>query len=447
MRALDWDRYNIYDKVVHWFEVISPVLQRPDVAPENVYNMNETGVMLGMLGSVKVLVSKDDLRGHRGARVKRTVVTAIECVSVDGRYLDPMIIWPASTHRANGTTYPTPGWHYAYSESGYTNSYISLEWLKRVFDPQTRVRANGKPRILVCDGFGTHEALETLEFFFENNISLCRLPSHTSHKLQPCDVAVFSPLKAAYRNEVDQLERGGVGMIGKQHFTYLYSPTRERALTKRNILAGWRASGLYPFNPDRVLTAIPKPVPEPSVPILETCEINHDPQGEVLQTPVTTEALISLHDLIKQDAHTEDDMSKQRLQRHLQKFANAAQTCFAERDLQREQIHFLRKINNEAKIRRSTKSLILGKARVMSYEDLEEARAKRAAKDAAKAKGNSKRDRKCEIPEPEPGESAAGKAKPSRKRKTSKPEPNAVEPTAKVARINKQQVAPVARMI
>jgi hypothetical protein len=38
--------------------------------PENVYNMDETGVMLSMLGSVKVLVVKDDLRGHRGVGVK-----------------------------------------------------------------------------------------------------------------------------------------------------------------------------------------------------------------------------------------------------------------------------------------------------------------------------------------------------------------------------------------
>src|ERR1700731_4483327 len=28
----------------------------------------------------------------------------------------------------------------------------------------------------------------TMKFCFEINIILCRLPSHTSHKLQPCDV-------------------------------------------------------------------------------------------------------------------------------------------------------------------------------------------------------------------------------------------------------------------
>jgi hypothetical protein len=42
--------------------------------------MDETGVMLSMLGSVKVLVGKDDIRGHRGASVKRTIVTAIIAV-------------------------------------------------------------------------------------------------------------------------------------------------------------------------------------------------------------------------------------------------------------------------------------------------------------------------------------------------------------------------------
>lgn len=44
--ALDWKRYNIYDKTVHWFDVIGKVLQNPTVVPGNVYNMDETGGML-----------------------------------------------------------------------------------------------------------------------------------------------------------------------------------------------------------------------------------------------------------------------------------------------------------------------------------------------------------------------------------------------------------------
>jgi hypothetical protein len=81
--------------------VIGRLLRDPAILAENVYNMDETGVMLSMLGSAKVLVGKNDMRSYRGARVKRKMVTAIECISADGRYLNPLIIWPATTHRSN----------------------------------------------------------------------------------------------------------------------------------------------------------------------------------------------------------------------------------------------------------------------------------------------------------------------------------------------------------
>lgn len=61
-----------------------------------------------MPGSIKVLVGKDDTRDYRGARVKRTTVTTIEYISANNRYLNPMIIWPATTYRSNWTTFFTP---------------------------------------------------------------------------------------------------------------------------------------------------------------------------------------------------------------------------------------------------------------------------------------------------------------------------------------------------
>jgi hypothetical protein len=87
-----------------------------------------------------------------------------------------------------------------------------------------RDTANEKLRVLICDGLWTHETLEILEFCFENNIILGRLSSHTSHKLQPCDVGPFTPLKVTFRDQVDRLNRGGVDTIGKEHFESLYSP-------------------------------------------------------------------------------------------------------------------------------------------------------------------------------------------------------------------------------
>src|SRR5438045_1897832 len=285
--------------------------------------------------------------------IKRTMVTAIECISANGRSLLPMIIWPATTHQSNWTTFPTPGWHYACSKSGYTDSKISLEWLKHVFDPQTKGQANQKPWVLICDGFGTHDTLEILEFCFENNIILCHLPSHTSHKLQPCDIRDFAPLKAAYHDEADQLFQGGANTVGKEHFTSLYSPARERAFTKRNIMAAWAACGLFLLNPDRVLRVTPKPPTQSTVPRADEIKVGSCHQDEVPQTPVTpvsAEGLASLQNLIKQDVHTLNGTSIQHLERHVQKLANATQISFAERALLHDQNQMLTRMNNEAKV-------------------------------------------------------------------------------------------------
>lgn len=223
------------------------MLQHPDVFLSNVWNYNKAGTLLSMPNTVKVVTSKNNKRGRRGARIKRTSITTVECVSADGRYLNPMIIWPALTHRANWTMHDVPGWYYALSDKDNTDSYISLQWLKSILDPETKELANGNPRVLFGDGFGTHESLEILPYCFDNNI-LGRIPSHTSHELQPCDVSVSSSLKTAYREQVERLERGFVGTIGKEHFTYLHGLARIKAFTSRNIRAGWSKAGLYPFN-------------------------------------------------------------------------------------------------------------------------------------------------------------------------------------------------------
>jgi hypothetical protein len=54
-------------------------------------------------------------------------------------------------------------------------------------------------------------------------------------------------------------------------------------------------------------------------------------------------------------------------------------------------------MNNETKVRRSTKSQVLGKAKVMSYEDLKEARAKRKEKEKVAA-DKAARSRKRKAP-------------------------------------------------
>ncbi|CAN9260773.1 unnamed protein product [Alternaria alternata] len=148
-------------------------------------------------------------------------------------------------------------------------------------------------------------------------------------------------------------------------------------------------------------------------------------KNEALQTPVTpvlAEGLASLRNLIiEQDAGALDETSKRNLQRHLHKLAKAAQLSLAEGALHKKHIQFLLTVNSEAKVRRSTTSLVLGKAKVMGYEELVEAREKRAKKGAAqKAKGKGKQGGKRKSAAVE-HDTAEPKTK--ARRVTEKPEP------------------------
>jgi hypothetical protein len=100
---------------------------------------------------------------------------------------------------------------------------------------------------------------------------------------------------------------------------------------------------------------------------------------------------------------------------------------------------------------------VLGKAKVISYEDLEEARAKRVAKDAAKeakeANGKGKRGRKRKSGTPEAEEITVDKVKRGRKRKSTMLEIEAeeleleLEPYPKMARTSKALALSRASMI
>jgi hypothetical protein len=66
---------------------------------------------------------------------------------------------------------------------------------------------------------------------------------------------------------------------------------------------------------------------------------------------VLAEALTLLHNIIKQEAQMYNGLSVQRLQRHVQKLANAAQVSFANYALLCNQNQFLYHMNNKAKVR------------------------------------------------------------------------------------------------
>jgi len=70
------------------------------------------------------------------------------------------------------------------------------------------------------------------------------------------DAEVFSPLKTAFREQVERVYRGCVAKAGIELFASLYGRARDAAFTPQKIRAGWAKSGLIPLNPDMELRGL-----------------------------------------------------------------------------------------------------------------------------------------------------------------------------------------------
>lgn len=82
------------------------------------------------------------------------------------------------------------------------------------------------------------------------------MPPHSSHLLQPLDVDCFSVLKRSYGKHIETLMSLGVNQINKQDFLTTYQQACVKALHQNNIQSSFIATGLVPYDPDRVLSLI-----------------------------------------------------------------------------------------------------------------------------------------------------------------------------------------------
>ena len=143
-------------------------------------------------------------------------VTAIECICVDGSSIPPTIIYKGKN--LLNTWIPLSlvnRWHFSCNDKGWTSNIHGEQWIRDCFDTATREKANGQYRLLLCDGHDSHITAQFVRYCIDNRIILFVLPPHSSHILQPLDVGVFGPVKAAmsllvsklYAMEISRLQK------------------------------------------------------------------------------------------------------------------------------------------------------------------------------------------------------------------------------------------------
>ena len=98
------------------------------------------------------------------------------------------------------------------------------------------------------------------------------MPPHSLHLLQPLNVSCFTVLKRSYGRQIENLIRVGVNYIDKSDFLSAYSTARTEALTLNTVCSGFVATGLVPYNPERVLSKLNTQLRTPTPPLPPTTE-------------------------------------------------------------------------------------------------------------------------------------------------------------------------------
>jgi hypothetical protein len=274
-RRTDWERINAAtpENITRLFNLYETVSWIP---PHRRYNADEGGIMEGQ--GINGLVIGSSEQNPNTVPIKttntRTWTSIVECISAVGVALDPLIIFKAKSIQdqwfKREFLAQHPSWEVTFSENGWTSNDIAVEWLEKVFLPQTQTGNPDDARLLIVDGHGSHTSDKFMTICYLNNVYLLFLPAHTSHVLQPLDLGCFSSLKAAYRRQIGEFNTlTDETKIGKAKFLEFYSKARQIGLNKTNIQSGWRATGLYPKNVNKplrsrwVVTPRPKTPPPP----------------------------------------------------------------------------------------------------------------------------------------------------------------------------------------
>jgi hypothetical protein len=123
----------------------------------------------------------------------------------------------------------------------------------KYFDKHTTTRARGLYRILVLDKHKSHESAEFQEYYKAYNIITLGLPPYSSYLTQLLDVGCFSILKQAYGRQIEMFIKAYINHITKVEFFLAFIAAYKELITTENAQAGFRRTGLVPFDPQAVL--------------------------------------------------------------------------------------------------------------------------------------------------------------------------------------------------
>lgn len=236
-------------QVTSFFELLEKLCDDHKFTATQIYNVDESGFSTVQKKPTKIVAKKGKHQVGSISSGERGVNTTIVCaVSAAGHYVPPMIIFKRKRFVQELAIGAPPGSCVTISDTGYINSDLFVVWLRHFIDAVKP--SSDKKVLLLLDGHTTHSRnLEALELCRERNVIIVQLPAHTTHRLQPLDVAFFKPLGVYYIQAIEKWLRTNVGCtVGQYQISQLLGEAYGRAATIETAISCFRNSGIWPVN-------------------------------------------------------------------------------------------------------------------------------------------------------------------------------------------------------
>ncbi len=165
----------------------------------------------------------------------------------------PLVIFDRKTLNPELTKGEVPGTLYGLSSNRWIDMELFSGWF---FDHFLKYAPRCRPLLLLLDGHSSHYCPEAIKMAAAEKVIIFALPPNTTHLAQPLDRSCFSPLKSQWKQVVQAFVARYHRSVTRYDFCSLFSNAWMTAMSMKNVIAGFRVCGVYPF--DREALVLPE---------------------------------------------------------------------------------------------------------------------------------------------------------------------------------------------
>ncbi|XP_041366783.1 uncharacterized protein LOC121381522 [Gigantopelta aegis] len=248
-RALEFQRAKTASvfKIEAYFDQLEKVLTKYNLndKPHLIFNVDEKGISQNH--TPPYIVGGRDYYPQCVTTGKSKMTTIIGCGSASGMAIPPYFVFAGVRLIPDLMKNASSCVSGDMSQTSWSNAQIFRKYLQQHFIKYIPCREPGQHPLLLLKGHTSYVSIDLVKWAKENDIIMFILPAHTSHILQPMDVACYGPLQKIYNNECHKLMRETPAMVTRYDICSLACKSYSNALSAENLQSAFRKTEVYPL--------------------------------------------------------------------------------------------------------------------------------------------------------------------------------------------------------